>query len=245
MDTHEGLPSEVLACRCLCTTGTHQLLYVATNLRSLHWRVSTGEVHDGSKAHCARFVFSGGRVLVGMSGPAGAGKSTLAQLLCAACNILSGQRQFSQAVSMDAYSYPNAQLSAQPAEDHLGRACTLKDIKGQPKTLDCASLLRDLELLRLPSSQNILLPAYSRQLHDPVPDCVAVAPDCRVVIAEGICVDSWLSAWSTQVYRLPLVLVHANIMNIFFITHVQTDTTAGIKVWGRVPPLPPTEAACR
>lgn len=131
-----------------------------------------------------------GRVLMGMSGSAGAGKSTLAQLLCAACNNLSGQCHFSQTVSMDAYSYPNAHLSAQPAEDHLGRACTLKDIKGQPKTLDCASLLRDLELLRLPIAQPILLPAYSRQLHDPVPDSVTVAPDCRVVIVEGTRIDS-------------------------------------------------------
>lgn len=124
-------------------------------------------------------------MLVGVSGSAGAGKSTLALLLCAACNILSDRPNFSQTVSMDAYSYPNAQLSAQPAEDHLGRACTLKDVKGQPKTLDCASLLRDLERLRLPNAQSVLLPAYSRQLHDPVPDCVAVAPGCRIVIVEG------------------------------------------------------------
>lgn len=124
-------------------------------------------------------------MLVGVSGSAGAGKSTLAQLLCAACNTLSGRSHFSQTVSMDAYSFPNAHLSAQPAEDHLGRACTLKDIKGQPKTLDCVSLLRDLERLRLPNARTLLLPAYSRHLHDPVPDCVAVAPDCSLVIIEG------------------------------------------------------------
>lgn len=124
---------------------------------------------------------------MGFAGSAGAGKSTLAQLLCAACNILSGRCDFAQTVSMDAYSYPNAQLSAQPAEDHLGRPCTLKDIKGQPETLDCASLLRDLERLRLPNAQTIMFPAYSRTLHDPVPDCVAVAPDCRLVIIEGTC----------------------------------------------------------
>lgn len=145
-------------------------------------------------------------MLVGVSGSAGAGKSTLAQLLCAACNILSGRSHFSQTVSMDGYSFPNAHLSAQPAEDHLGRPCTLKDVKGHPKTLDCASLLRDLERLRLPNAQPILLPAYSRQLHDPVPECVAVARDCRLVIVEGACLVSMLepccllSAAGTQVH---------------------------------------------
>lgn len=148
-------------------------------------------------------------MLVGISGSAGAGKSTLAQLLSAACNILSGQCHFSQTISMDAYSYPNAQLSAQSAEDHLGRPCTLKDIKGQPKTLDCASLLRDLERLRLPNAQTILLPAYSRQLHDPVPDCVAVAPECRLVIVEGIRIDSLLGGGGTQV-----TLVHVSIVDV-------------------------------
>lgn len=86
---------------------------------------------------------------------------------------------------MDAYSFPNAHLSTESAEDHAGRPCTLKDIKGHPKTLDCASLLRDLNRLRVPNAQTILLPAYSRSLHDPVPDSVAVSPECQVVIVEG------------------------------------------------------------
>lgn len=124
-------------------------------------------------------------MLVGLCGSAGAGKSTLAQLLCAACNILSGECRFSQTLSMDAYSFPNAHLSAEPAKDHLGRACTLKDIKGKPETLDCASFLLDLERLRSLNAETILFPAYSRELHDPVADCVAVAPECRVVIVEG------------------------------------------------------------
>lgn len=125
----------------------------------------------------------GGRLLVGLCGSAAAGKSTLAQLLCAACGVLWGSSSVA-CVSMDAYSFPNTYLSAEPAE-HLGRPCTLKDIKGLPETLDSASFLRDLNHLRHPSVHNIMLPAYSRDLHDPVPDCVAVAPDCRVVIVEG------------------------------------------------------------
>lgn len=123
-------------------------------------------------------------MLVGLCGSAAAGKSTLAQLLCAAYRIIWGASSI-QCISMDAYSYPNAHLAAEVTE-YLGRACTLKDIKGLPNTLDCTSLLRDLGRLRTPTTESVKLPAYSRDLHDPVPDCVAVAPDCRVVIVEGL-----------------------------------------------------------
>lgn len=103
-------------------------------------------------------------MLVGMVGAAAAGKSTLAQLICAACDVLHGMDTWSQCVSMDGYSFPNSHLVAQPATDHLGRACTLKDIKGAPSTLDANAFLRDLLRLRSSSSsvETILLPAYSR-----------------------------------------------------------------------------------
>lgn len=93
-----------------------------------------------------------------------------------------------QCVSMDGYSFPNSRLSAQPATDHLGHSCTLKDVKGLPSTLDADAFLGDLMRLRSPDSANqaIYLPAYDRDLHDPVPDIVAVAPECHVVIVEGL-----------------------------------------------------------
>lgn len=122
---------------------------------------------------------------MGIVGPAAAGKSTLAQLLCAAGDALWGD-SYMQCVSMDGYSFPNSYLSAEPAVDHIGRPCTLKAVKGLPSTLDAGALLRDLHLLRSTDAQTVLLPAYSRDLHDPVPDCVAVAPGCRIVIIEGM-----------------------------------------------------------
>lgn len=122
---------------------------------------------------------------MGIVGPAAAGKSTLAQLLCAAGDVLWGN-SYMQCVSMDGYSFPNSYLSAEPAVDHLGRPCTLKAVKGLPCTLDAGALLRDLRRLRSTDAQTVLLPAYSRHLHDPVPDCVAVEPGCRIVIIEGM-----------------------------------------------------------
>ena len=123
-------------------------------------------------------------MLIGIVGPAGAGKSTLSQLLCAACTILSGT-PWVQCVSMDGYSFPNSRLVAEQAVDNLGRICTLKDIKGLPSTLDVNVLLQDL--LRLGSAGNdpIFLPAYDRGLHEPVPNSVAIATDCKIVIFEG------------------------------------------------------------
>lgn len=105
-------------------------------------------------------------MLVGIIGAAAAGKSVLAQLVCAASAILQGNESWAQCVSMDGYSYFNSHLLAQPATDHLGRACTLKDIKGAPSTLDADAFLRDLLRLRSPStsSQTIRLPAYDRYM---------------------------------------------------------------------------------
>lgn len=121
---------------------------------------------------------------MGIVGAAAAGKSTLAQLLCAAGDVAWGTSRV-QCFSMDGYSFPNSHLSTQRAEDDQGRPCSLKDIKGLPRTLDAEALLRDLRRLHRPSTQTVRLPAYSRDLHDPVPDSVAVDPQCRVVIVEG------------------------------------------------------------
>lgn len=136
-------------------------------------------------------TYAGRRILVGVIGAAGAGKSTLVQLICLACGVLwrtEGGAAWVQCVSMDGYSLPNSHLSAQSAKDHLGRSCTLKDVKGVPSTLDADAFLGDLVRLRSPDSatQAILLPAYDRDLHDPVTDSVTVAPECRVVIVEGL-----------------------------------------------------------
>lgn len=97
-------------------------------------------------------------------GAAAAVKSTLAELVCAACRLLQGTKSWIQCVSMDGYSFPNSYLVSQSATDHLGRPCSLKEIKGAPSPLDADALLRDLLLLRSSTSNTdaILLPAYSR-----------------------------------------------------------------------------------
>lgn len=139
---------------------------------------------------------------MGIVGPAAAGKSTLAQLLCAAGDVLWGD-SYMKCVSMDGYSFPNSYLSAEPAVDHMGRPCTLKAVKGLPSTLDASALLRDLRRLRSTYADTVLLPAYSRDLHDPVPDCVAVTPSCRIVIVEGV--YPAVRSNSTIVHTVPLL----------------------------------------
>lgn len=137
---------------------------------------------------------------MGIVGAAAAGKSTLSQLLCAAGNTLWGT-SWAQCISMDAYSFPNSRLSATPAVDHLGRPCTLKDMKGLPSTLDAEALLRDIRRLCPPTAQTIFLPAYDRDLHDPVPNAVAVAPDCRVVLVEGKVLQEYCCVINNTVAR--------------------------------------------
>lgn len=86
---------------------------------------------------------------------------------------------------MDGYSFPNSYLLAEQVLDHRSNPCTLKDIKGLPNTLDVDALLRDLLRLRTAGRETVLLPSYDRDLHDPVPDSVSIATDCKVVIVEG------------------------------------------------------------
>lgn len=125
---------------------------------------------------------------MGIVGPAGAGKSTLAQMICSACRRFweADGAPWIQCVSMDGYMYPNSYLVAQSAKDHLGNPCSLKDIKGAPSTLDVEGLIRDLDRLRSRCCESVLLPSYDRNIHDPVPESIAVDLACRVVVIEGL-----------------------------------------------------------
>lgn len=123
---------------------------------------------------------------MGIIGAAAAGKSALAQLLCAASSVLWDVSRV-QCVSMDGYSFPNSYLAAEPGVDHLGRPCTLKDIKGLPRTLDVDKFSSDLRRLHRPNGEAVLLPVYDRDLHDPVQEGVAIVPGCQIVIVEGEC----------------------------------------------------------
>lgn len=112
------------------------------------------------------------RIVVGIAGGPGVGKSTIAGQLVAALNA---RRPHSAAyVPMDGFHMRHAKLEA------LG---TAKD-KGAPHTFEgeaFADFLRGLKVATGP----VHGPGYSRAIEDVVEDQFTVAPEARVLVTEG------------------------------------------------------------
>lgn len=110
-----------------------------------------------------------GRVVVGITGPPGAGKSTAAQALVA---------EFAGAsyLPMDGFHLSNAVL------DRLGR----RDRKGAPDTFDAAGYVALLRRVRSEYTvDDVYVPTFSRELDEAVAAGHVVARDSRLVVTEG------------------------------------------------------------
>lgn len=110
-----------------------------------------------------------GRVVVGVTGPPGAGKSTLALALAGAFDGASY-------LPMDGFHLSNAAL------DRLGR----RDRKGAPDTFDAAGYVAALARVRSDYGQrDVYVPAFDRRLDEPVAAGHVVPAGSRLVITEG------------------------------------------------------------
>ncbi|MER6253877.1 nucleoside/nucleotide kinase family protein [Streptomyces sp. NPDC001584] len=112
----------------------------------------------------------GERRVLGIAGPPGAGKSTLAARLA---DALGPQRAV--VVPMDGFHLAQAEL------DRLGRA----DRKGAPDTFDAAGYVALLRRLRAPHGPTVYAPAFDRALEEPIAGSIPVPPDVPLVITEG------------------------------------------------------------
>ena len=106
------------------------------------------------------------RLLVGIAGPPGAGKSTTARTLAA--------RLGGVVVPMDGWHLPLADVQ------RVGRA----DRRGAPDTFDAAGFVAFVAELRTLET-TCSAPDFSRVTHDPVPGAIEVAPEASPVFVEG------------------------------------------------------------
>lgn len=111
-----------------------------------------------------------GRRLLGITGPPGAGKSTLASALT---DQFGDQAAL---VPMDGFHLSNFQLA------RLGRS----ERKGAPDTFDAAGYVSLLRRLRSPEPDEIIYaPEFQRQMEESIAAAIAIPPAISLVITEG------------------------------------------------------------
>ncbi|MFF2196793.1 nucleoside/nucleotide kinase family protein [Streptomyces sp. NPDC058157] len=122
-------------------------------------------------SRAAALAAPGERRVLGIAGPPGAGKSTLAAGIARA---LGPERAV--VVPMDGFHLAQAVL------ERTGRA----DRKGAPDTFDAAGYVALLRRLRAPrQGSTVYAPAFDRTLEEPIAGSIPVPPDVPLVITEG------------------------------------------------------------
>lgn len=110
----------------------------------------------------------GRRRLLGICGPPGAGKTTLAEAIAA-------QTPNAVAVPMDGFHLADVELRRQG----------LLDRKGAPETFDAWGYAALLARLRGRPNHVVLAPSFDRVLEQPTAGALAVPPDAELIVTEG------------------------------------------------------------
>ncbi|MEW5946751.1 MAG: nucleoside/nucleotide kinase family protein [bacterium] len=118
------------------------------------------------------------RLLVAIAGGPGSGKSTLLSRLEERARRSFPPYLFAF-LPFDGFHFPNAYLDA-----HEHEGAPLRSIKGSPPTFDTAKAVSKLKELKS-GGADVLFPAYSREIHDPVADALLVPAATRIVVVEG------------------------------------------------------------
>jgi pantothenate kinase len=128
------------------------------------------ELPASARIRVNELIKRSGRVLLGLVGPPGAGKSTLAAAL---------QAEFAsvaQVVPMDGFHLANVEL------ERLGR----RDRKGAPDTFDSAGYVALLRRLLAQSDDEIVYaPEFRRAIEEPIANAIPVFARTQLVITEG------------------------------------------------------------
>jgi pantothenate kinase len=124
---------------------------------------------DPALADRARALTSRGRVLLGLTGAPGAGKSTLSAWL------LEQLGPEAVVVPMDGFHLHDAELA------RLGRS----ERKGAPDTFDVEGYVALLRRIREDGDATVYAPEFVREREESVAGAIAVRPEHRVVVTEG------------------------------------------------------------
>lgn len=128
-------------------------------------RVTLADLVDRAR----RLAVSSGRVILGITGPPGAGKSTLSAALVGHIQGLA------VGLPMDGFHLANSELV------RLGR----QSRKGAPDTFDAAGYVALLRRIKDERTGTVYAPEFRRQIEEPIAGAIAIPPDLPLVIAEG------------------------------------------------------------
>jgi len=137
---------------------------------------------DELTARALRLVRDDHRVLLGITGAPGAGKTTLAAALV---ERLRGDGVGVAHVPMDGFHLADAAL--------IERG--LLDRKGAIETFDVHGYLALLRRLRTELEHDVLAPDFERTLEQPIAGAITVRPQDRIVVTEGNYLLDDESAW--------------------------------------------------
>jgi pantothenate kinase len=115
-------------------------------------------------------VVPGERRVLGIAGPPGAGKSTLAEAVCHGLGPSSASL-----VPMDGFHRSNEELV------RVG----LRDRKGAPETFDADAYVAMLRRVRASLGERVLVPSFDRDAEAVVPDAIEVPARVPLIVAEG------------------------------------------------------------
>ncbi len=116
-----------------------------------------------------------GRILVGIAGCPGAGKTTLARQVVAQINDLLGSDNSAVHLPLDGFHLANSTLNA------LG----WQGQKGAIDTFDGWGFVALLRRLLTEVDHAIYAPSFDRRMNDPIAAEITVLPSVRVVVVEG------------------------------------------------------------
>lgn len=114
------------------------------------------------------------RVILGITGSPGSGKTTLAIDVVARVNALL-RADAAAHLPMDGFHLANATLDA------LG----IHDRKGVIDTFDAAGFIALLRRLHVELDSPVYAPSFDRNIDEPIAGAIAISPDTRLVIVEG------------------------------------------------------------
>lgn len=120
------------------------------------------------------------RMVIGLAGLPGSGKTTLTQKWEAQINHLAGPGT-AKALSMDGFHISKAQLRQMPdPEKAFAR-------RGAHWTFDAVGFNQKVRALkRAGNRESVFWPAFEHEIGDPVPEAIEVRPDCHIAFVEGL-----------------------------------------------------------